>query len=165
MLTRRDAVSSTVLAGLGAGLAATSSPAATPAGAGAGAAGDTAQSAQDALRDRELLQTLREIRDELRGWRRDDSSCRMPMCGGLGLIRRNQRQFLKSNQKFPDYMEVGANVWDELVDWHVRTIRQVQITQRPDGRYTMPFLQTTMVLRVDYDDDQVGLGYDTRAGG
>ena len=161
MLTRRDAVATTVIAGLGAAVA-PATPAAAPPSPAAPATGDAAQ---DAVGQRELAAMLRDIRDELRAWHRDAISCRMPTCTGIALIRRNQRQFLKSNQKFPDFIEVGANVWDEVVDWHVRTLRQVQISQRPDGRYTIPFLQTTLVLRVDYDDDQVGLGYDVRTGG
>lgn len=161
MLTRRDAVATTVIAGLGAAVA----PAAAAAPAPSPAASANAGAAQDPLTERELTSVLRDIRDELRAWHRDAISCRMPSCAGIAHIRRNQRQFLKSNQKFPDFMEVGANVWDEVVDWHVRTLRQVQISQRPDGRYTVPFLQTTLVLRIDYDDDQVGLGYDVRTGG
>lgn len=156
-MTRRDAVATTVIASLGAAVApaAAAPPPPSPA---------TAGDAQDPLTEREITSVLRDIRDELRAWHRDAVSCRMPSCSGIAWIRRNQRQFLKSTQKFPDFMEVGANVWDDVVDWHVRTLRQAQITQRPDGRYTIPFLQTTLVLRLDYDDDQVGLGYDQRAG-
>jgi hypothetical protein len=136
-----------------AGVAAAMAPAGTEA---AGASG------QDVTAEREIARTLREIRDELVAMRRDMASSRMPTSPSIAVIRRNQRQFLKSNQKFPDYMEIGAGVWDDLVDWHVRTLRQVNITQRADGRYTMPFLQTHVILRVDYDDETVGLGFDQR---
>lgn len=152
MLTRRDAVAATVFAGIGA------------ATARADAAPPPETSASAVQDDAALKGVLQEIRDELRAWKREALSCRMPMCGGLSAIRSNQRQFLKSNQKYPDYMEVGINVWDEIIDWHVRTLRQVETSQRPDGRYTIPFLHTTIVLRIDYGDDQVGLGYDLRAG-
>ena len=86
----------------------------------------------------------------------------MPTSGGIGKIRQSQRQFLKGNQKYPDFLEVGADVWDELVDWHVTTTRPLNVTVRTDGRYSMPFLQTTIILRVDYTDDQVGVPFDTR---
>src|SRR5689334_9243849 len=36
-------------------------------------------------------------------------------------IRTQQHAFLKTNQKFPDYIDVGIDVWDRLHDWHVRT--------------------------------------------
>lgn len=55
-------------------------------------------------------------------------------------------------------------MWDELVDWHVSATRPLNVTVRTDGRYSMPFLQTTIILRVDYTDDQVGTPFDTRSG-
>lgn len=153
MVNRRNAVAGSLLAGVAVAMAAPVAAAPEPATAG-----------QDANAEREIARVLREIRDELVAMRRDATSSRMPTSPGLVAIRRNQRQFLKSNQKFPDFMEVGAGVWDELVDWHVRTLRQVNVSLRPDGRYTMPFLQTNIVLRVDFDDDLVGLGFDQRGG-
>lgn len=132
--------------------------------AGAADAGIPEGEAQASATDREMVRMLGAIRDELSALRAQQSSCRMPMCGGLARIRVSQRQFLKGHQKFPDFLEVGADVWDELIDWHVRTMRLVEIATRPDGRYSMPFLQTTIILRPDVGDDYVGTGWDTRTG-
>lgn len=154
MITRREAVAAGVLAGVGT---------AVSGGVSAAAPADAAV-AQDPLSSRDAVELLRGIRDELRQVRADAASCRMPMCAGLAAIRRNQRQFLKANQKFPDFMEVGPGVWDEVVDWYVRTQRPLAVA-RTDGRYTLPFLETTLILRVDFDDELVGLGFDTRTGG
>jgi hypothetical protein len=114
------------------------------------------------VQQRELVNAVRDLVQAVRSWRDQEASSRMRTSPGITRVRTNQRQFLKANQKFPDYIEVGADVWDELVDWHVSTLRTPTITVRPDGRYQMAFLQTTVILRVDFGDEQVGLGFDTR---
>src|SRR5437016_1624261 len=48
-------------------------------------------------------------------------------------IRAQQRTFLKSNQKFPDYIDVGIDVWERVYDWHVRTRQPLTIVRTNDG--------------------------------
>src|SRR2546430_8962823 len=50
---------------------------------------------------------------------------------------------LKANQKFPDYMDVGIDVWEHMHDWHVRTRQPLTIVRTNDGRYGMLFGVTT----------------------
>jgi len=38
----------------------------------------------------------------------------------LERIREQQRVYLKSNHKFPDFIEIGIDVWESVYDWHVR---------------------------------------------
>src|ERR1041385_1176753 len=38
----------------------------------------------------------------------------------VSLIRAQQRTFLKANQKFPEFIDVGIDVWERMHDWHVR---------------------------------------------
>ena len=147
MITRREAVTGGVLAGVGTAM-------------GAGEAG-----AQDSATDIIVARVLALVRDELQAWRQQDASARMPTTPLIAKIRQGQRQFLRGNSKYPDFIEVGADVWDDLVDWHVTVRRQAEITVRADGRYTMPFLHTHIVLRLDFADDQVSPGFDTRVGG
>jgi hypothetical protein len=80
----------------------------------------------------------------------------------LSEIREQQRIFLKASQKFPDFIEIGASVWDRLHDWHVRHQLPLNVARRDDGRYTMTFMFTTLVLRPDQADSYVGFGYDAR---
>lgn len=77
-------------------------------------------------------------------------------------IRQQQRVFLKGNQKFPDFIEIGVNVWERLHDWHVRYQIAPNIVRRDDGRYTMTFMFTTLVLRPEMGDNYVGFAYDVR---
>jgi hypothetical protein len=77
-------------------------------------------------------------------------------------IRRQQRMFLRASHKFPEFIEIGANVWDALYDWSVRYQQPLNVVRRDDGRYTMTFMFTTLVLRPDQTDDYVSLPYDAR---
>jgi hypothetical protein len=134
------------------------------AGVGTVAGGAADVAAQDAggVASTQAVRMLSAIREEIATLRAQMASSQMPTSSGIEKIRQQQRQFLKGNAKFPDYVEVGAGIWDELVDWHVRTLRPLNITLRTDGRYTMPFLQSMIILRADYGDDQVGVAFDTR---
>ena len=80
----------------------------------------------------------------------------------LAEIREQQRIFLKASHKFPDFIDVGVNAWDRLHDWHVRQQLPLNIVRRDDGRYTMAFMFTTLVLRPDQADGYVSFGYDAR---
>lgn len=80
----------------------------------------------------------------------------------LAEIRRQQRIFLKASHKFPEFIEIGVNVWERLYDWQVRYRQPLNVVRRDDGRYTMTFMFTTLVLRPDQGDDYVSFAYDSR---
>jgi hypothetical protein len=77
-------------------------------------------------------------------------------------IRQQQRIFLKASHKYPDFIEIGIDVWDRLHDWHVRNQLPLNIVRRDDGRYTMTLMFTTLVLRPDQADGYVSFGFDAR---
>ena len=79
----------------------------------------------------------------------------------LTRIREQQRVFLRANQKFPDFMEVGSAVWERVYDWHVRHQQPLAIA-RTEGRYVMTVMFTTLLLRPDQDPNYVGFGFDAR---
>ena len=80
----------------------------------------------------------------------------------LARIREQQRIFLRANQKFPDYIEIGIAVWESICDWHVRHMLPLQITRTPDGRYSMAVMLTNLVLRPEQAETFVGFGFDLR---
>ena len=80
----------------------------------------------------------------------------------LTRIREQQRIFLKSNQKYPDYMEVGIDVWDSVYDWHVRHQQPIAATRTGDGRYVMSVMFTTLILRPEQTNNYIGFGFDAR---
>lgn len=85
-----------------------------------------------------------------------------PPFSELREIRQQQRMFLKASQKFPDFIEIGIDVWERVYDWHVRHQVAPNIVRRDDGRYTMTFMFTTLVLRPEQTDNYVGFAYDAR---
>lgn len=80
----------------------------------------------------------------------------------LARIREQQRVFLKANQKYPDFIEVGIDVWESVYDWHVRHQQPIAISRSGDGRYVMVVMFTTLVLRPDQSNNYVGFGFDAR---
>ena len=70
----------------------------------------------------------------------------------LAKIREQQRTFLRGNQKFPDFIDVGIRVWEDVVDWHVRHGQPLNLSRAVDGRYLMLVHVTTLVLRSDQAD-------------
>jgi hypothetical protein len=77
-------------------------------------------------------------------------------------IRSQQRTFLKANQKFPDFIDVGIEVWERLHDWHVKNRQPLTIVRTSDAHYGMPFMATTLVLRQEQAENYISWGYDVR---
>jgi hypothetical protein len=143
MIERRDVMGG----GLAAGVAAMFSPA--PAAAAAQREGQDAERVAAAVND--LRQTVQAGFDSFRigPWR------------AVGLIREQQRSWLRSTQKYPDFIEVGLNAWEGLHDWHVRYQQPINMARMPDGRYAMVFMFTTVILRPELQPDYISLPYDT----
>ena len=80
----------------------------------------------------------------------------------LERIREQQRVFLKSNHKFPDFIEIGIDIWESVYDWHVRHQQPITATRTADGRYVMTVMFTTLILRPEQASSYVGYGFDAR---
>jgi hypothetical protein len=79
---------------------------------------------------------------------------------GVAQIRNQQRIWLRTTQKFPDFIEIGVGIWESLYDWHVRFQQQLNVSRAADGRYVMAFMFTTLILRSDVDPSYVGPPFD-----
>jgi hypothetical protein len=144
MLTRRAVLTGGVLVGTGAGTAA-GGAVPVPAGQGSGSSNTDAR----------VVKILEEIRDEMR------MDAGAP-AGSLDLIRSLQRDFLKSRGKFPDFIEIGIDVWDSVINWHIRTRQVPQVQRTAEGRYAVPVFQTNLVLRHDVSNSYIGPPYDAK---
>lgn len=80
----------------------------------------------------------------------------------LARIREQQRVFLRANQKFPDFIEVGIAVWESIFDWHVRHQQPLSVSRSAEGRYIMAVAFTTLILRPELAENYVGPGLDAR---
>jgi hypothetical protein len=146
-MERRNLVNGGLVAGLTA-LVASSAPdaaAAAAAGGGQDGGGERVASAVGELRQ-SLEQQLR-------------SQAQGPWTG-VAAIRRQQREWLKATDKYPDFIEVGIGIWESLYDWHVRFQQPISMTRLADGRYAMAFMFTTLLLRPDMAAEFVGYPFE-----
>jgi hypothetical protein len=125
----------------------------------AGAAGvrpDVLAQSEDRESARILTEILREMRDQR-------SSCSATGCPAVESVRAQQRVFLRANGKYPDFVEVGLSVWEDVYDWHVRVQQPLSVSRLIDGRYALAFMFTQLVLRHEMAANYVGPGFDKTA--
>jgi hypothetical protein len=86
--------------------------------------------------------------------------CGIASCASLDSIRRQQHTYLRAQGRYPEFIDVGLNPWEDLYAWHIKYQVPVKIGLRPDGFYGMPFCLTTIVLKPNMQPDYVGPAYD-----
>jgi hypothetical protein len=82
--------------------------------------------------------------------------------GTVTKLREVMMTFLRANAKFPDFCEIGVGVFFDIYDWHVKNQQGLTLGRQPDGRYSMQFMFTRLLLRADADPTFVGYPYDIR---
>jgi hypothetical protein len=148
MVSRRLALRGGVLGAIG-GILAGGDADAEPAVAGGGAAQrDRSDEGSD-----KIATSIDKLRDELRNEQ---------LFTEITAIREAQKTFLRVNLKFPDYIDVGSDIWFAVYDWHVRWQQPLTIGRDPLNRYTIVLNQTAVVLRPDSVGSYVGIAYDSR---
>jgi hypothetical protein len=107
--------------------------------------------------ERDTAAVLKQILAEIQ---RQQSVCTTAGCPTLERVRDALRVFIKSNSRYPDYLDVGLDVWEDVYDWHVRYRQPLNVARLPDGRYGMAFMFSTLVLRHEMAPNYIGPGYD-----
>jgi hypothetical protein len=80
----------------------------------------------------------------------------------IELVRGQIVTFLRQTGKYPDYIEVGTDVWHQVYDWHVRYQQPLQITRSSEGRYTILLYSTQVIMRTELAASYIGQAYDNR---
>ncbi|HUR35609.1 MAG TPA: hypothetical protein VM032_17520 [Vicinamibacterales bacterium] len=142
-MRRRDLLRSTAIGGL---VAAVGAPASVSA-AGQGPS-PTPERALDRVAD-----AIAALRGELREQHEFTE---------LASVRAAQKLHLRANGKLPDFIEVGADVWFQVHDWHVRWQRPIAESRDAQGRPTLALNQTVIILRPDVPANYMGLPFDAR---
>ena len=75
-------------------------------------------------------------------------------------LRERQKQFFRLNQRFPECIDVGFNIWEQMQDWHIRNLRPLTINRGGDGNWQMDFILTVLVLKHALGDNEIGQPYD-----
>jgi hypothetical protein len=136
MVERRDLVGG----GLVAGITAMMAP-----GAEAGAQRDNTEALSRAVED--LRQTIQGNYNN--PWR------------VIAQVREHQRIWMRANYRYPEFIDIGIDIWDALYDWHVRFQQPINVARMADGRYAMAFMFTTFVLRPEALPNHIGPPYET----
>src|SRR5262245_51648105 len=109
---------------------------------------DTVEAAQSSGSNHEEAQIVAKAIDSLRQElsRQRDELVRQRVFTELAPIRELQLRYLVGNGKFPDFIEVGADLWFQVHDWHVRWNQPLNIGRDIQNRPTLTLMQTTLVL-------------------
>jgi hypothetical protein len=137
-MERRDVIGGAFVAGL----------------TGLAAAPATAAAAQDDAGVAQAIENLSRVFD-----RRFEALVPGPY-RDVALVRQQQRVFLRANHKYPDFLEVGVDVWESVYNWHILHRQPIEASRLGDGRYTLRFMFTNLLMRTDSAPDYVGLGFD-----
>jgi hypothetical protein len=142
MIPRRQLVGGGLLGGVLAALDTETAAAAEP------AAADISDAAV-----REIATAVGRLRTEIQDQRQFTE---------IAAVREAQKTFLRANGKFPDFIEVGTDVWLQIHDWHIRWQQPMTLGRDPAGRYTILLLGTTVIMKLDTDTKYLGLPFDGR---
>ena len=139
MITRREVVTAGVLGTL----------AATPA-----LAEQESAAATKALT--EINNQLGSIRSIL------DSGLRGPglNAGFISELRDKFTTHMRAAGKFPDFVDIGTDVFYDVYDWHVRHNQQIQITRIAEQRFAIQFMFTQLIVRWEQDRRFIGVPFD-----
>jgi hypothetical protein len=77
-------------------------------------------------------------------------------------VRSRQLDYLKAQGKFPDFIDVGPDIWYAVHDWHVRLQQPLMLGRDATGRYTLMLGFTALVLRPDVVPTFISTPYDNR---
>ena len=145
MISRREVVTAGVLGSL--------TGSAVTADASQGGGQDDAQTRAVLTRiERELSQMHATLEAGLRGPSLN--------AGAIGRVRERLTLHLRAAGKFPDFMEIGTNIFYDVYDWHVRHAQQIQITRIADQRFAIQFMFTQLIVRWEQDANYLGTPFD-----
>ena len=113
-----------------------------------------------AEQDREALRDIQSAINGVRGSLDRAFNTLSTAVGPIVKLREVFEQFLRSNGKFPDFCEVGARVFYDVYDWHIRNRQQLVVMRQPDNRYTIQFMFTTLILKFENQIDFIGYPFD-----
>jgi hypothetical protein len=121
-------------------------------GAGIHMAGGNVAAAQ---RERDLDQVLTEVQGI-----RSLLTANPVSTPAVTTLRDRQRQFFRLNQRFPECIDVGIRIWEQMQDWHIRNLRPLTINRAGDGRWQMDFIMSVIVLKHELPETEIGQPYD-----
>lgn len=162
MLTRRELVTHTAVGAAGVLTAATAAQAApaTPLGIEPLQARRTAgQQDADTLLLQRIQDRLGTIDDSVGGLAAAFKTNSLAF-GFVPKLREAYTQYWRGNGKFPDLCEVGSDVFYDIYDWHVKNGQPIPVSRLSDGKMSITFMYTQLIVRVDQAPNFIGVPFD-----
>jgi hypothetical protein len=119
--------------------------------------------AESASQDADVVQQLRAVQNEIANLRTSLERVLVGpslSTGSIGEIREKFIVHLRASGKFPDFLEVGMNLFMDVYDWHVRHQQQIQIVRVAEGRFAIQFMFTQLIARYEQDRNHIGVPFD-----
>jgi hypothetical protein len=78
----------------------------------------------------------------------------------IGRLRETYQKFLRANGKFPEFCEIGSDVFYTTYDWHVKHQQPINIIRLGESRMAIQFMFTQLILRWEQDGNYIGIPFD-----
>ena len=92
----------------------------------------------------------------------DDDAQTAKALDALRVMLEHRHESQDIMQKFPDFIDVGIDVWERLLYWHIKYRQPLTVLRTNDGHYGTPFMATTLLLRPEQTAGYISWGYDVR---
>jgi hypothetical protein len=79
--------------------------------------------------------------------------------GNVGSLKNTIQKYARLSGKFPDYCEIGIDVFYDVYDWHVQHNQQIQISRIAEQRIMILFMFTQLILRWENEPNYIGTPY------
>ncbi len=80
--------------------------------------------------------------------------------GFVPKLREAYTLYWKTHGKFPEFCEVGTAVFYDIYDWHIKNRLPIPVSRFADGRMSITFMYTQLLVRVDQSQEYIGLPFD-----
>jgi hypothetical protein len=141
MFTRREVVSHTAIGALAAS--------AVPATAAPAPQDDAAR----------IVSAIKSLEDSVETPLRTAFQSNSLAQGYVSTLRTAFTTFLRTNNKWPDYCEVGMAVFYDVYDWHIKHGLAPEVVRVLDNRMAIKFMFTYLIVRTD-QEAHIGVPYD-----
>ena len=146
MLTRRELVTGSAMGAIATATPTTAAPDSLPQEV------DNASIRRIAEKAAEIDQTL----DGLAGAFRTNTLA----YGYVPKLREAYTLYWRTHGKFPEFCEVGTDVFYDLYDWHIKNSQPIPVSRSADGRMAINFMFTQLLVRTDQAPTYIGLPFD-----
>ena len=117
------------------------------------------QSAADAQAMKEGLKSLEDKLSSMKASFDEGMRGNSMNYGGVGAVKDKVVRFARLSGKFPDFCEIGLDIFYDVYDWHVRQQQEIRITRIADNRIAILFMFTQLILRWENEPNYVGTPY------